>query len=478
MEKMETDVSDLQEAIYPNNAETYFIQNEHEASIQISNPVRNIPIEVLGVIVAFTVSPSSFNRFIDVAHLRGVCVSWRRAALSTPGLCSELTVVLDKWCTSDTRALNPKAFISRMVEGLKPWLAILPRTRHYHLTLTSLDPFRTWKLDGVDEKHHIESAHYLVSVSSTQPGIVTLGSPEAVIGAILLASLGFTCSVLKLEILVMHGNLPLHALNSVFPNLEALDISCYLRRSKHPAFFHPSLRTLHLSNLMDDIVLLRWLFQYLPSLCELSLNSMRSLYPFDDYDIPPTTYAHRSLEILIPNREDILFPLRYVSFPSLRLLAIHGDRFIEYDNETFRRNIFTSILSRSLTIPLLLSLHGMFEQRMLVPLLSSLPPNTHLHFDISRFSWRQNVGTIYEGDLHKTIPIESDNIETIICGLWPVDLVWLSTSIAQTARKHSSRPLTVYLPTGYECWDKVIHVKTSFKDKGLNKSRFRTNLQD
>ncbi|KAH6912374.1 hypothetical protein BKA70DRAFT_1398291 [Coprinopsis sp. MPI-PUGE-AT-0042] len=403
MEKMKNDVANPKVNIYPNKAEKDITQKELDAGFKIRSPAQNIPPEILGVIFAFTVSASPFNRVINVAHLRGVCVSWRRAALSTPGLWSELTVVLDKWCTSDTRALNPKAFISRMVEDLKPWLAILPRTRHYHLTLTSLDPFRTWKLDRVDEKHHIELAHHLVS--PTQPGIVTLGSPAAVIGAMLLASLGSTCSSLKLEILVMHGNLPLHALNSVFPNLEALDLACYLRRSKHPAFFHPSLRTLHLSNLMDDIVLLRWLFQYLPSLCELSLNSMRSLYPFDDYDIPPTAHAHRSLEILILNREDILFPLHYVSFPSLRLLVIYGHYFIEYDHETFRRNIFTSILSRSSTTPLLLSLHGMLEQRMLVPLLSSLPPNTHLHFDISRFSWSQNVGTIYEGGIHKTIPI-------------------------------------------------------------------------
>lgn len=199
------------------------------------------------------------------------------------------------------------------------------------------------------------------------------------------------------------------------------------------------------------------------------MGSKISFDPDGDLNVPETTYAHPSLETLILDREGILFSLRRVSFPSLRLLAVHGRQFIESEDRNLLCNIFTKILSRSSTEPLLISLQGEFQCDVLVALFNSLPHNSHLLFDIFAI-WSRSHLRRYEGRgcwvRGATIPIESDNIDSIICGQDPVDLSWLS-SINKRSERHSSRPSTIYLPTEFQGWEQGYSRRDELRSRGF-----------
>ncbi|KAH6912405.1 hypothetical protein BKA70DRAFT_1184978, partial [Coprinopsis sp. MPI-PUGE-AT-0042] len=83
---LESDITRLQIADDTKDVEVECLRGEYELCVKTKSSIRKIPQELLGVIFAFAVSTAPFNRFIDVAHLRGVCSSWREAALSTPGI--------------------------------------------------------------------------------------------------------------------------------------------------------------------------------------------------------------------------------------------------------------------------------------------------------------------------------------------------------------------------------------------------------
>ncbi|KAH6883680.1 hypothetical protein BKA70DRAFT_1471226 [Coprinopsis sp. MPI-PUGE-AT-0042] len=84
MGNLDSDISSLRAMLTAKEAEKSQLQQEYTACKTIQSPIRQFPPEILGLIFAFTVGTAPFNRYIDVAHLRGVCASWRRTALATP----------------------------------------------------------------------------------------------------------------------------------------------------------------------------------------------------------------------------------------------------------------------------------------------------------------------------------------------------------------------------------------------------------
>ncbi|KAH6883703.1 hypothetical protein BKA70DRAFT_1341904 [Coprinopsis sp. MPI-PUGE-AT-0042] len=414
------------------NAEEEHLRREYELCVTVRSPIRKIPQEILGAIFAFAIGVAPFNRFINVVHLRGVCSSWRQAALSTPGIWTDLTVDLDKWCDPDTPNLDQTMLFRRFEDELKPWLAILSRTPAYHLTLTS-----GASLDRVYEDLQSQLTQYLLS-TTPQPGTITLESPAGVLGIMSLASLGLKCPSLKL--IISGDRMPdLKTVASVFPSLEALEVRAPLILNATAPLCHSSLQTLHLDNLGGPGAHLHRLIQELPSLRELNLSSFKYM-DITEFHTPPATYTHHSLETLILNGEDFLYLLRRISFPCLRLLAVYGHQYSAsgFDDEMRQTKIFTHIFSRSSTEPLLVSLRGDFRSLFLSKLIQSLPSHCHLLVDIDNEGGREDV------------PITSDNIEAIFCGRGAVDLSWLSS--AGRAIEHSSRTLKIYLPTDFVKW--------------------------
>ncbi|KAH6883705.1 hypothetical protein BKA70DRAFT_1341908 [Coprinopsis sp. MPI-PUGE-AT-0042] len=375
VENLESDIVKVQIGDDAKNAEKERLRGEYELCVKTRSPVRKIPPEILGVIFAFAVNTSPLNRFIDVANLRGVCSSWRQAALSTPGLWDGLTIYLDKWCPAEIRGLDEQMLLGRFEEELRPWLAIVNRTPAYHLTLSLSKPRQLFN-DAVEDQR-IQFGRYLLS-ATPQPGTVTLRSPLGMFGVNALASSGLTCSARKPTV-AGTWKAKLRALGSWGNPLSLKSV---------PPFRHPSLTTLQLSHLVGQGIYLRQLIQELPSLRELRLSSK-------DY---------------MSTEDDFLPCLRHLSFPSLRFLEVYGH------TGTLTRIFSNSSATKSTFI----SIRGEFDQPFLTQLAQSLPPHCNLLVDIDEDD---------ENGLGAVVPIVSDNIEVIFCGRGTVDLLWLSIYI-------------------------------------------------
>ncbi|KAH6912378.1 hypothetical protein BKA70DRAFT_1398295 [Coprinopsis sp. MPI-PUGE-AT-0042] len=414
------------------------IQCEYDLFASFKSPIRKIPPEILGIIFVFAVGASPFNRFIDVVHLRGVCSSWRRAALLTSGIWTDLTVDLDKWCTVETGNLDDEMLLRQFADELDPWMAIVTRKPPYHLTLTSSD--NSAPISSTIEDNQIRLVQHLLS-TTPQPGTITVKSMVGALGIASLASMGLTCPSLMLR-LFGDWTADLHAIGSVFPSLEALEVRILVTLDVIPPFHHASLQTLALHNLTGQEIYLEHFLREMPCLRELNLSS-RQFIVKGNVNVVTTAYTHAFLKTLIIDGEDFFFALRHISLPSLRFLSIHGIEFMADDDEVSPTNIFTRTFQQRTTQPLLVMLHGCLYQSFLSRPIQSLPPNCHLLLD---FASEEDEGP------ELALSIASDNIETIVCRRDAVDLRWLSS--ASPARKESSRPLTIYLPTGFEGWEK------------------------
>ncbi|KAH6883666.1 hypothetical protein BKA70DRAFT_1575457 [Coprinopsis sp. MPI-PUGE-AT-0042] len=424
-------------------AERDRVQREYKLCVNIKNPIRKIPQEILGIIFAFALPAS---RFIDIVRLRGVCSSWRKAALSTPGLWTNLTVDLDKWCSPELHGLDQHRLLRHFEDLLEPWLAIVSRIPAYHLTITSSD--NRASISTTVEDHPTRLVQCLL-LSTPQPGTITLESIAGALGITLLASLDLTCPALQLRIFGS-WEADWHAVGCVFPNLEALEVGIPLTLNPIPPLQHTSLRTLSLQDLEGQGVYLHQLIHDLPGLCELNLSSDNFMKRGNEFEVPPVAYTHHSLETLILDGEDFLLALRHISLPSLRFLAVRGHQFEAYPNEVLR-NIFTNA-----TQPLLIMLHGQFYQSFISLIIQSRPPKCHFLFDFE---------LAVDEDLGLTVSLASNNVEAVFCGPDNVELQWLPPT--EPVRDRVSRPVPIYLPTGFKDWEKGYSRQDELRQHGF-----------
>ncbi|KAH6883688.1 hypothetical protein BKA70DRAFT_1411422 [Coprinopsis sp. MPI-PUGE-AT-0042] len=427
-------------------AERDRLQREYKLCVNIKNPVRKIPQEILGVIFAFAVGTGPASRFIDIAHLRGVCSSWRNAALSTPGLWTNLTVDLDTWFPLEPHGLDEPVLLHPFEDSLKPWLAILSRNPAYHLTVTSSDPRAS--ISNTSEDHRIHLVQYLLS-TTPQPGTITLKSPAGPHAITSLAFMGITCSALELKVSGI-WTADLRAVGSVFPKLESFEIRIPWTLSPIPPLQHTSLRTLSLQDLEGQGVYIHHLIHDLPGLCELKLSSDNFMKRGNEFEVPPVAYTHHSLETLVLNGEDFLLALRHISLPSLRFLAVRGHQFEAYPNEVLN-NIFTNA-----TQPLLIMLHGQFYPTFISLLIQSRPPKCHFLFGLE-FAVDEGLGL--------TVSLASNNVEAVFCGPGNVELRWLSP--AEPVRNRVARPVPIYLPIGFKDWEKGYSRQDELRQHGF-----------
>ncbi|KAH6883660.1 hypothetical protein BKA70DRAFT_1341835 [Coprinopsis sp. MPI-PUGE-AT-0042] len=452
LEKLERDINQLQSLLDAKREEHGRLEREYRTCVSIKSPIRGFPHEILGLIFGFAVGTPPFNRYIDVVHLRGVCLSWRQVAMTTPGLWTSLTIDVDRWCPSDAQELSDDGLLRHFQQELLPWLALLSRTRPFHLTLTSRSFEDHERTSNNDLSCLRKLAWYMLSIEPG-PSVLTLGSPLS-----LLSTIHFPepCpTVTKVEI-AEEASTTLDGFTiseSQFPNLKALEINGFLP-FRAPPFPHSSLETLNIGNATERGVHFQQLLQSLPSLRKLRVDRRDSDIDLSNHSIfPIATYSHPSIEVLVIDSEDMLFAFRHVSLPRLRLLVISGQG-LTFDDNLLESDVLSNVFSRLTSEPLLVSLRGDFYQPLLSHLLDSLPPETHLHFDVSSILLINDPFNLYrEGHYSWKLPIaiESDIIEEIFCDRGTVDLWWLL--FTSPARNQSSRPLTIYLPTGYGGWE-------------------------
>jgi F-box-like len=274
------------------------LQREHSLFASVKSSIRKLPLEVLGIIFVFAVGTFPFNRYINVARLRGVCSSWRQAALTTPGLWDELTVDLSKWCPiGDVKLeIEEQTVLDQFKDELGPWMAIVARDPPFHLTLTSSDRATHLQL-GHNQLKLVEAA----LLATPKPGAISIETAPVVTGAMqLIAARSLTFSACQLSLTDWPQEVDIQILEPAFPRLKTFDLCIFpLLNTAAPPFRHASLQTLHLDDLGGQGIYLQHLLQALPSLREARLSlSIRNYLDTGDLNASPMMFTHQSIEKL------------------------------------------------------------------------------------------------------------------------------------------------------------------------------------
>ncbi|KAH6883700.1 hypothetical protein BKA70DRAFT_1341902 [Coprinopsis sp. MPI-PUGE-AT-0042] len=380
IESVESEILKLRAFLHAKKQEKCGLEQEYATCVGIKSPIRRLPVELLGLIFSFAVGAAPFNRYIHITHLRGVCSSWRHAATTTPGLWTSLTIDLDRWAPPYSQFLSDVTLLDQFKEELSPWIAILSRTRPIHLTLTSQSFDDDIEINDPGFNRQRKLAGHLLSMTPP-PATLTLNSPLALLAAILADA----PSVVEIEVSyeATRGLEGFTILEARFPCLKALKIHGSLAINT-PPFPHSSLQALHLGRGIRPDFFLQELLCTLPCLRELKLGFPDHLDLWNPPDVPETTYVHRCLEILIIEGENQLFTLTGISFPRLRLLDISGCAHAAIPDEIVASHFHPDTFARSPSEPLLVSLSGDFPQALLIRLLASLPPGSHLYLNVGQ----------------------------------------------------------------------------------------------
>ncbi|KAH6912366.1 hypothetical protein BKA70DRAFT_1267314 [Coprinopsis sp. MPI-PUGE-AT-0042] len=396
------------------------------AYTRIKAPVRRIPAEILGAIFSYAVGSPPDDSFINMCRLRGVCRSWRHAALTTPGLWTRLHIDLDKWRCSGPAGEDLQTRIKR---HLAPWLAILTRTLPYHLKITSIETYSPTTHPPL----RLELVRYLLC-ATPRPSSVTLGCSAALVGALSLS--GPCTSLERLTILAQTFRSEMGRLQMMFPNLQTLRIRrCIDLQAPNQLFTHSTLRTLHLAETKPQPGSFARLIQGLPSLTELRVTTSLVHYPEDNpVDVCPP-YSHRALETLILSGEELLFTLcRYISFPFLRFMGVNGSG-VRVSGGLLAGESIPRILATTSSRDFTLSLRGHFDQRLVERLVRSLPPNSNLHLLIDGIAAQHHISS------WSLIPIDHEHIRAIYCQGACGKLSWLRKETRQR-----SQLAVIYVP--------------------------------
>jgi F-box-like len=446
------------------------LKREHSIYTSITHPIRTVPPEVLSHIFAFTLGTPESSRLADIAHLRGVCSLWRQVTLKTPALWTSLTIDLHKWF--ETRAQNAGYPLSQIEQALPSCMATLGRKNPYHLILTSSGH----DLEGGEYDYQEQLIQSLL-VTDPRPGSITIDTRDAVMIA---SHTSISWSVTEMEITERGNDVPdetWRLQERFFSALKSLTHHGHIDYCESP-FAPSSLHTLHLCDIRGEAFYLRQVLLDLTGLVELKLSSKEGL---DDEsgDSPgnDARYVHHSLQTLIISHEDLLLCCWSYSFPSLRLLGIHGHGLRQFSKTIFDSHLLTQTLARSSAIPpLLVSLRGCFDEIMLSLLLTSLPPESHLHLDISRITSSRHESPLDSEDeddddnKHYTrsslvVEWEKLSLPAIYCGEHTSSLWWIRFLGYEVRRDEHLTPSKIYLTEEYE--DPVQSVHREFYDLDL-----------
>ncbi|KAH6883637.1 hypothetical protein BKA70DRAFT_1341805 [Coprinopsis sp. MPI-PUGE-AT-0042] len=404
MERLEAEISALEELLNSKKQTYERAKAVRDAHLRTIAPIRRVPQDVLGVIFPYAVDIPPFNRYIDLARLRSICSSWRHLAKTMPGLWTLL----------------------HFEEVLAPWTSILSKTTPYRLDFKS---DRTYPPDYPISHKNMLIQHLFHLTPG--PGDVTVRSWSALSGA-----LSSCCSsTRKVRVDAAGMRIPEEIrLEPVFPNLEILMSDCSFDCA-YLSLGHPSLAILHMDDVQGSVTSFTHVLQVLPALRELKLNSSRT---FGDPPNPREIYSHLCLEVLLVRGEDLLYLFRSLAFPALRFSIVEG---LDMNTDSILADeILPRILGKSTSSTFIISLRGRLRRRFVEQIIGSLPANSYVHLTPSRILNREDPYDMTDG----TINIESDNVEAIFCDTRTGDLSFLADS---PARRHSSRPLNIHIPS-------------------------------
>ncbi|KAH6883639.1 hypothetical protein BKA70DRAFT_1341808, partial [Coprinopsis sp. MPI-PUGE-AT-0042] len=430
-ERLEAEINALEELLKVKRRIHERARASQDAHLRMKAPIRRVPLDVLEVIFPFAIDIPPFNRYIDVAHLRGVCSSWRHVAKTTPGLWTSLDINLDKWCGAELDRCNSDRLSLHFENALAPWISILGKSIPYQLNITSNN--------GYCPDRQISRNNLLVDYLfhlTPSPSVVTLSTWAALSGA--LSSRSSATHTLKIHAARMALSDKIHV-EPAFPNLKILSSDCPMD-CNCLSLGHSSLAILHLGDISGTPTSFMRMMQGLPALHELKLYSSKT-FDVDDDDTPnsPTIHSHSRLEVLLVKGEDLLFLFRSLACPALRFLIVEGldlDTAQILTSEILRQILATSeSSSRVFTIS--------FRGRLCVPFveqtITSLPANSYIHFAPSSILNPWTSHRLTDG----MITIESNNVEAIYCDTRTGDVL----SMLNDSANQNSRPLTIYTPS-------------------------------
>ncbi|KAH6883635.1 hypothetical protein BKA70DRAFT_1471134 [Coprinopsis sp. MPI-PUGE-AT-0042] len=412
MNVLGVEIAALEELLQSKKESYARAKNVYDAHLRIRSPIRKVPQDLLGVIFPFTVAPP-FNKYIDVARLRGVCSSWRAVALTIPGLWASLKINPDKWCEPMLDDWDNEAALLHFKEALAPWTCILDQNAPYQLHLTSQSTVLK------HQRQEMVLVDHLLS-SSPRPGSIFIGSQHACFTTFTLPSAYH--EITKLQITNLSYSPNRATWPNIFPNLNTLVLDGMVGPGID-WLFHPSIQALRLHRLRGAPYTFVRLMQGLPSLRKLCLGSAVIIPHPDSNNI----YSHPSLEALTVKGENPLVFCRRMAFPSLRFFSMKGNN--SQIDQTLLSDVLPRILATMSHKGLTVALRGELQESFVTHVIRHLPPHSRLHLAAS---------------LHFELNVESDNLDEIFCHKKTRGLSWLGPG---KARKSSSRPLVIHIPT-------------------------------
>jgi F-box-like len=446
MDALETEIAALEKLLRSKRGSYKRAKMVRDAHAKIKAPVRKVPPELLGAIIHLAVDTPPFNGYQDVSRVRGVCSSWRRVALMTPGLWTTLTIDLDRRFRSNRMMVGDEreASVLHFQRALSPWASIL--SNKYHLKILSVQALN--KLPDC----HQSLIRFLLWESFPAPRSLTLPS-DLVLSEVTKST---TSLPLVLKVVIQDSYLDdLAKLKNVFPNLKSLVIMSVFEGT-YGQFTYPSLQFLHLCNFTASPDSFAYLMQALPHLRQLRLACYRYRTQPLPGSVPtsPVAHTHAYLESLTTEDyvEDTLLLLSKVKFTALRFMAIYV--IPNRSPNSFAAEIVHRILSESSVHGFVLSLSGNHSKQFVEHIMQGLPPNSRLHF----------VGSLVKSEdlAPAQLSLQSDVIEEIFCDEETGDLRWLDAG----RQRSSSRPLYIYIPQDAQCAGEALSRREELEGAG------------
>jgi hypothetical protein len=403
------------------------LSDEQTADLSFGSPIRKIPSELLSLVFGHVLGTKAFRReqYLDYVHLRGTCKIWRVVVEETPYISSGLELNLDNIDYHDPRRHAQAVWgDEHLMWMLTPWLSIVARSPRYHLV---------FKGEGTSlHQKNIKPIlqHFLLTQPS--PATLTIDSSRTT-GTLFKLDPTFP----DLESLKITHNVPspydgdIFEITAVFPRLNTLIAECDLFIPRPPPLFKQKvLQKLHLEDVTGSATFFPHLLQSLPNLKELRLASVEeATFPEPSAQL----FESPSLEILILAGQDLFAFLQGTSFPSLRLLCLHG---MHLDcPETLVKRCIPQFFRghRGHLGQLTISFRRVMHPGIIKAIIDHVPPRTRLHFD-SEAHAQQRV----------TVSIQSDHVDEIFCTQNTLKLGWLKR---EYCRNTTTQPITIYLPS-------------------------------
>ncbi|KAH6901361.1 hypothetical protein BKA70DRAFT_1310450 [Coprinopsis sp. MPI-PUGE-AT-0042] len=439
--ELDAEIDQLERALDAKKQKRDHYKKLYRNHASLKAPIRKLPLEILGMIFSFILGDEPFERleYCTYGYIRRVCTTWRDVLASTPDICRGLEVLLDR--PPGQAASNHGDGVWGFDENLAPWLAIVSRNYPYHLVLGAADgaTFDDAE-DGVPDL-----AEWILSTPPT-PTILTIDNSD-------VFSLVYACGsrenkisrlLLSFYEQVDRADLQEVPLEDIFPCLLILVIDAPTGFSTPMA--HINLQALTLTGAWGAAqTFAEWLME-MPRLQELKIG-YQDLYS----RYCPATRSpliHSTIEILVVEGEDVMMLMEYLTFPSLKFLALDAWGLFDDSDEEALKEIIPAFLQRSCPGKhgFTASFKGKPSKVTFELFIQNLPLHTRLHYALDglKIDHEDDAGDRYRHVPCSLIPRHAHHVTEVFFSKTSNHLSWLQGSEPFTG----GRLIDLYLPTG------------------------------